>query len=420
MGLISGLLRKPRHAAGGEVNITSAAFKADPYPFYARLRAESPAHRVTLPDGQAVWLVTRYDDVAMVLKDERFAKDRFKTLTPEQLAKQPWMPAFAKPLTRNMLDQDDQDHDRLRALVQTAFTPRLIEQMRGRVQALTEELLDAVRGRQTVDLIRDYALPLPTTIIAEMLGVPVQDRHKFHCWSKAIFSISASRWGMVLAMPSVWRFIRYLRKFIRSRRLSPRDDLVSALVQAEQAGEKLSEDELLAMVMLLLVAGHETTVNLIGNGMLALLEHPDQLEKLRNDPALIKPAIEELLRFQGPVESATERFARDDVTVAGVTIPKGETVLAVIASANRDERQFARPDILDITREPNRHISFGQGVHFCLGATLACLEGQIAINTLLRRAVGLRLAVPPAALRWRRGLVLRGLEALPLTADQWT
>jgi cytochrome P450 PksS len=419
MGLLSTLVRKQRPARPDEINITSAAFKADPYPFYARLRAEAPVFRVTLPDKQTAWLVTRYDDVAMVLRDEGFAKDRANALTPEQLAKQPWIPAFVRPLMRNMLDLDKQDHDRLRALVQKAFTPRLVEQMRPRIQVLTEELLDAVRGRAQMDLIRDYALPLPTTIIAEMLGVPVKDRHKFHRWSKALFVISASRWGMIKAIPSVWLFMRYIRKFIQSRRADPRDDLVSALVQAEEAGEKLSEDELLAMIMLLLVAGHETTVNLIGNGTLALLEHPEQREKLRSDPALIKPAVEELLRFHSPVEMATERFPREDITIAGVTIPRGEMVFAAIASANRDERQFVHPDTLDITREPNKHLAFGQGAHFCLGAPLARLEGQVALNTLLRRAAGLRLAVAPAELRWRRGLVLRGLEALPLAIAKW-
>jgi cytochrome P450 PksS len=210
-------------------------------------------------------------------------------------------------------------------------------------------------------------------------------------------------------------FLRYTRKLIKARRAQPRDDLVSALIRAEEAGRQLSEDELVAMVVLLLVAGHETTVNLIGNGTLALLEHPDQLEKLRDDPSLIRPAVEELLRFGSPVEAATERFAREDVTIAGVTIPRGEMVLAVIASANRDERQFANPDKLDITREPNRHLAFGLGAHFCLGAALARMEGQIAIGTLLRRAPGLRLAVEPGALRWRPGLVLRGLKALPVS-----
>jgi cytochrome P450 PksS len=414
MSLSSVLRRRRRDAAGGAVNITSAEFKADPYPFYARLRAEAPVFRVTLPDRQAAWLVTRYDDVARVLKDEGFAKDRRNALTREQLAGQPWIPGFAKPLMRNMLDQDGRDHDRLRALVQKAFTPRLVEQMRPRVQQLTDDLLDGVRSRDRIDLIRDYALPLPTTVIAQMLGVPVQDRHRFSRWSKVLFLISASRWGLLKAVPSVWRFMRYLRGLLAARRADPRDDLVSALVQAEEGGERLSEDELVAMVMLLLVAGHETTVNLIGNGTLALLEHPDQLERLRGDPALIRPAVEELLRYHSPVETATERFPREDTPVAGVTIPRGEMVLAVLASANRDERQFPDPDKLDLARDPNRHLSFGLGVHFCLGAPLARLEGQLAINTLLRRTSGLRLAVPAAALRWRRGMVVRGLEALPL------
>ncbi len=414
MSLASVLRRQRRNRAPGAVNITSAAFKADPYPFYARLRAEAPAFRVTLPDRQAAWLVTRYDDVARVLKDEGFAKDRRNALTREQLDRQPWIPGFAKPLMRNMLDLDGRDHDRLRSLVQKAFTPRLVEQMRPRVQQLTEDLLDAVRPRDRIDLIRDYALPLPTTVIAQMLGVPVRDRHRFHRWSKALFQISASRWGLLKAIPSIWRFIRYLRGLLAARRADPGDDLISALVQAEDGGERLSEDELLAMVMLLLVAGHETTVNLIGNGTLALLEHPDQMERLRGDPALIRPAVEELLRYHSPVETATERFPREDTAVAGVTIPRGETVLAVLASANRDERQFADPDQLDLAREPNRHLSFGLGVHFCLGAPLARLEGQLAVNTLLRRTSGLRLAVPAAALHWRRGMVVRGLEALPL------
>src|SRR5262249_12604161 len=199
-----------------------------------------------------------------------------------------------------------------------------------------------------------------------------------------------------------------------ARRAGPRDDLLSALVRAEEAGEKLSEDELLAMAFLLLVAGHETTVNLIGNGTLALLEHPDQLRRLRDDPGLIRPAVEELLRFYSPVETATERYAREDVTVAGVTLPQGSLVFAVIASANRDDRQFADPDRLDLAREPNRHLAFGQGIHFCLGAPLARLEGQIAISTLVRRRPDLRLAVPLGDLSWRGGLVLRGLLKLPV------
>jgi cytochrome P450 len=265
-----------------------------------------------------------------------------------------------------------------------------------------------------VDLIRDYALPLPATIIAEMLGVPVEDRHAFHRGTNAVIAAASSSWAMLKAVPSAWWLIRYIRKIVRERQADPRDDLVSALAGAEEAGDTLSEDELMAMVFLLLAAGHETTVNLIGNGTLALLEHPDQMDKLRNDPALIKPAVEELLRFTSPVEMATERYPREDVTIAGATIPRGEMVFAVIASANRDERQFADPDALDVTREPNKHLGLGLGPHFCLGAPLARLEGQIAINTLLRRVPDLRLTPAPDLPRWRRGLLLRGLESLPV------
>jgi cytochrome P450 len=400
------------------VNIASPEFKANPYPFYARLRAEAPVCCVTLPTKQTAWLITRYEDVVMTLKDERFAKDKLNALTPEQATKQPWVPAMFKPLERNMLDLDAPDHTRLRALVHKAFTPRLIEQMHERIQKLADELLDAIQGQGRMDLIHDYALPIPTTIIAQMLGVPVADRHKFHRWSSTIVSSNPSGWGMLRAIPNAMAFMGYIRKLIKARRATPQDDLISALVQAEEAGEQLSEDELLAMIFILLVAGHETTVNLIGNGMLALLEHPDQLAKLRDDPALIKPAVEELLRYASPVETATERYAREDITIAGVTIPRGGLVFAAIASANRDERQFANPDTLDITREPNKHLAFGQGMHYCLGAPLARLEGQIAINTLLRRSKDVCLAVTPGALHWRRALVIRGLESLPVVWDR--
>jgi cytochrome P450 len=400
-----------------DVNISSPELKANPYPFFARLRAEAPVYPVTLPGRQRAWLVTRYDDVVMVLKDDRFAKDRRNALTPAQLARLPWLPRFARPLARHMLNRDPPDQTRLRALVQKAFTSRLVERMRGRIQALADELLDSVKERSQFDLIHDYALPIPTTIIAEMLGVPPEHRHKFHRWSKAMLASSSTRTGLWRAMPSVWMFLRFVRKFMRLRRTDPRDDLVSALVQAEEAGDRLTEDELLALVILLLVAGHETTVNLIGNGTLALLEHPDQMDKLRNDPSLIESAVEELLRFHSPVEMATERFPRHDVTVADTVIPRGEIVFAVIASANRDERQFVNPDVLDITRQPNRHVSFGQGIHFCLGAPLARLEGQVAILTLLRRTRDLRLATEQSALRWRRGLIVRGLESLPVAAS---
>lgn len=396
------------------VNITSAEFKANPYPFYARLRAETPVVRVPLPNKQFAWLVTRYDDVAATLKDERFAKNKRNAMSSDQLAKTPWMPAFAKALDQTMLDLDAPDHTRLRGLVHKAFTPRMIDQMREKIQTITDELLDAAQERGQMDLIHDFALPLPVTIIADMLGVPPEDRHKFHRWSNAAIAATASNWGALQALPNIYALVNYVRRLVQLRRADPRDDLTSALIQAEESGDQMSEDELLAMIVILLIAGHETTVNLIGNGMYALLEYPDQLMRLRNDPSLTRTAIEELLRFYSPVETATERYAREDVTIAGVTIPRGEMVFAAIASANRDERQFDHPNTLDITRDPNRHLSFGQGIHYCVGAPLARMEGQIAINTLLRRMPDIQLAVPPASLRWNKGLALRGLKSFPV------
>lgn len=402
-----------------DVNIASSEFKADPFPFYRYLREKAPVYRVKMPDRQTAWLVTRYDDVISVLTDERFGKDAFRVLSKERLAEAPWltklMIPLLIPLSNHMLNRDPPDHTRLRALVQQAFSPRRVEVMRGRIESLADELLDRVERRGRMDLIADYALPIPTTVIAEMLGVPVADRHKFHRWSGVMLAADASRFGLLRAMPSAIRFMRYIRKLIKTRRDSLSDDLVSALITANEDGQRLSDDELLSMILLLIVAGHETTVNLIASGMLALIEHPDQLQRLRSDLGLIKPAVEELLRFTAPVETATERFAREDVEIASVKIAKGDLVLPAIASANRDETQFMDPDKLDIAREPNRHLAFGHGIHFCLGASLARLEGQIAIKALLTRTRDLQLAIPSSKLRWRRGLILRGLTALPVT-----
>ena len=397
------------------VDLFDPDFKANPYPTYARLRSEAPVHRVALPDGRGVWLVTCYEDVSTVLKDERFVKDWRNEMTPEQLTQIPPIPEVMKPLTRNMLDTDPPDHERLRSLVQKAFTPRLIERMRPRVQAIADELLDAVQEAGKMDLIDDYAFPLPITVIAELLGVSAEDRNKFREWSNAAVSGDTTQEYMEkILLPNMQAFTDYLRAMFEEKRKNPKDDLISGLVRAEEAGDKLSEDELLGMVFLLLVAGHETTVNLIGNGMLALLQHPNQLQKLREDPSLIKTAVEELLRYDGPVETSTERFAREDITIGGVVIPRGEMVMVVIASADHDPERFADPDTLDITRAGNKHLAFGKGIHFCLGAPLARMEGQIAINTLLRRMPNLRLADSPESLTWRPGMVLRGLKGLPV------
>ncbi len=395
-----------------KVNILTREFKRDPYPFYARLRAERPVCRTRVGAFDA-YLVTRYDDVVAVLKDARFAKDRFRVLTPEQLRRQPWIPKFVLPLTRNMLDLDDPEHARLRNLVHKAFTPAMVEKMSGRIRQIAAGLLDRLAARGEMDLVRDYALPIPLTVIVDLLGIPARDRDRFHHWSRAMLRVP-THFNMLLALPSMLAFQRYLKKEFERVRHEPNDGLLTALVQAEEAGDRLSSDELLAMAFLLLIAGHETTVNLIASGMLALLEHPEEMERLRRDPSLIRSAIEELLRFTSPLETATGRFAVSEASVAGTTFPAGTMVFAVIASANRDVAQFPDPDRLDLGRDPNRHLAFGVGAHFCLGASLARMEGAIAINALLERLPGLHLAARASSLRWRTTPVLRGLEALPV------
>lgn len=412
-------------AIPADLDITASAFKADPFPTYALLREHSPVHRVRVPMHGHAYLVTRYDDVTAALRDPRLLKNRRDALTPEQLAKARPMPSFLAPLQDGMLSLDGERHDRLRALAHQAFTPRRIETMRVQAQLLADQLLDTALDRAArtgrFDLIADYALPLPLTLIARILGIPERDNHRFRAWTKNLFSITEG--NPLLKMPGVLRFLRYLRRLIADRAAHPTDDLLSALAGAREHDDRLTADEILNTVVLLLTAGHETTVNLIGTGTLALLSHPDQLARLRDDPAttgadgpsILPTAVEELLRYVVPAETATERFAREDLEIAGTPIPQGSLVLAVIAAANRDPARFTDPDALDLTRTPNRHLSFGQGVHYCLGAPLARLEAGVALPTLLRRAPDLRLAVPTDQLTWRGGLILRGLTSLPLS-----
>lgn len=391
--------------------ITSRAFKAEPFPFYRRMREEQPVCRVRWSGRREVWLVTRYDDVTALLKDERFVKDSRNVAG--RAAQQPWMPAFLRPLQLNMLDRDEPAHRRLRQLVQKGFTPRRVEEMRGAIESIAASLLEELPERREVDLVRAYARPLPLRVITDLLGIPAQDRDRFHRWTRAILRAPTPA-NMVRALPSIAAFMRYLKRLFARRREEPGDDLVSALVAAEAEGDRLSEDELLAMVFLLLVAGHETTVNLIASGVLALLQHPEQLAALREEPASIVSAVEELLRFVSPVDTSTERYAREDLSLHGAAIRRGEMVLAALASANRDPSRFTDPEKLDLRRQPNRHLAFGDGPHFCLGAALARLEGQIAIGLLVRERPGLRLAVEPQRLRWRPTPMVRGLEALPV------
>src|SRR5215468_3919128 len=383
-------------------------FLADPYPMYHRLRTEDPVHHSPL----GFWVLTRYEDVAAALRDPRFAKEALAAFVAARYGMAP------PGLGLSMLDRDPPDHTRLRGLVNKAFTPRVVEVLRPRVQQIVNGLLDQVDGTGAMDLIEDFAYPIPVIVICEMLGVPVEDRERFKHWGLDIARGLDAIWlppdheVTQRSMASRKALSGYFRELIAERRSAPRADLLSALIAAEEAGDKLSEEELLATCILILIAGHETTVNLIGNGVLALLRHPDELDRLRRTPALITSAVEELLRYDGPVQR-TARVASDDTTIGGRTIRKGDMVMPFIGAADRDPAQFPNPDRLDLGRGDNRHIAFGWGIHFCLGAPLARVEGQIAIDTLVRRLP--RLALVNDEPEHRQSLTLRGLKALPVT-----
>lgn len=317
-------------------------------------------------------------------------------------------------MLRTMLRSDPPDHTRLRRLVSKAFTARRVAELRPRVQEITDGLLDAIVPAGKAELVEDFALPLPVTVISELLGVPVADRDDFQRWTDSMI-LQGPEPPDPARVDQAWRHMRsYLTGLLQDKRARPGDDLLSALIATRDEEHQLDEDELIAMAFLLLVAGYITTVNLIGSGIAALLAHPDQLQMLREDPGLLPGAIEEFLRYDGPVSPGIARFAREDVVIAGVAIPRGATVLVASAIADRDPAQFPDPDRLDITRQDNGHLAFGHGIHYCLGAPLARLEGQIAVGTVLRRLPHLSLAVPASELRWRSG-GLRGPEQLPVT-----
>jgi cytochrome P450 len=396
------------------INLSDASFKANPFPTYARLREEAPICRIATSRSESAVFVSRYADVSALLRDKRFVKDPANALTPDQQSRMRRIPSFLSPLTRNILALDDPDHARLRKLVQAVFTPRRIAQLEMQVIAASEALLEPLSRQSSFDLIADYALPLPVKVISDLLGVPTADQARFARWSHALIRVgTVSPVAAIFQLPAILAFLRYLKRLIALKTRDPEDDLISGLVQ-QHLDDALSAEELMAMISILLSAGHETTTNLIGNGMLTLMRHPNARAQLIADSTLIEPAIEELLRIEGPVEMSTPRYASADIEIGDSIISQGSTVFGIIASANRDSAQFVAPDTVLIERDPNRHLTFGEGGHYCLGASLARMEGRIALTHLLDRFPEIRSTSHDTRLRWRPNMILRGIERFPV------
>ncbi|MDN3358402.1 cytochrome P450 [Actinomadura sp. DC4] len=388
-------------------------FVADPFPFYQALREEGPVRRVATVRGVEAWLITRYEDGLAAFSDPRFSSDLRDAADTRLLDQLPT--AERDSFTRSMIRVGPPDHTRLRRLVSAAFTARRVAALRPRVQEITDALVDEVLPAGRADLVADLALPLPVTVISELLGVPVEDRQEFQKWTDRMLTQHPDHVDKD-ATDEAWNQMwTYLQGLLAAKRAVPGADLLGALVMTrDSSADSLSEDELVSMAFLLLVAGYITTVNLIGGGVAVLLAHPAQLKLLRDDPGLLPGAVEELLRYDGPVSPGVIRFPTEDVEIGGVTIPCGATVLIGTAVADRDPGRFADPDRLDVTRTDNAHLAFGHGPHYCLGAPLARLEGEVAIGTVLRRLPNLALAVPYEDLEWQVAS-LRGPKRLPVS-----
>lgn len=387
-----------------DLTVYGDEFTADPYPVYAKLRAQGPVHHVRTPDGGELWLVLGHEEVRGALTDPRLVKDA---------RVMGWGSLEEQLIGPHLLSVDPPQHTRLRKLVAREFTMRRVESLGPRVQGITDGLLDTMLASPDgrADLVDALAYPLPITVICELLGVPDLDRAAFRHWSNEAVAPSSPE----AESKAIEELAAYLAQLIEDKRHSPGDDLLSALIRTTaEDGDRLSPPELGGMAFLLLIAGHETTVNLISNGVRALLAHPDQLAALRADPGLLDGAVEEMLRYDGPVETSTFRFTAEPVEIAGTVIPAREAVLVVIASADRDPRQFDDPDRFDIRRDARGHLAFGHGLHYCLGAPLARMEGRIVLGSLLRRTATLELDTEPAALKWLPGLLMRGVRELPV------
>ena len=384
------------------------AWIQDPWPLYDEMRRQGPLRRVTMPDGVPGWLVTDHAQARALLDDRRLSKNvvRARPLFPPNAAA-----GYGTKLSEHMLNDDPPNHTRLRKLVTKAFTSRAVSRLRPRIERIVDELLAGIDGE--TELIESFAFPLPIAVISELLGVPAEDHSRIRAWSKLFVSGVT---GEPLATAARDQD-RLLRELIRAKRAVPTEDLLSDLVHVSDEGDQLSEDELVSMAFLLLFAGHETTVHLLGNAVHQLLTNPKQQELLRGDPGLLPGAVEEFLRIGSPIHIATLRFTTEAVAVDDVEIPAGEFVMISLLAANADEARFDDPRELDVTRPAGGHLAFGHGIHYCLGAPLARLEGEIAIGRLLARFPSLRLAVEPADLHWRTSTLVHGLRELPVIAS---
>jgi cytochrome P450 len=385
-----------------------SAFIRDPYPTLARIREASPVSVVEYGDDLPVWMLTRYHDVRNALADPRFGQDVRRS---QAIANERGAGLTLGSDVVHMLNSDPPDHTRLRRLIQGVFSRKRVDAMVPMVDRIATGLLDGLRERETIDVVQDFAFPLPIMVICELLGFPAEDRHSYRAWSTAILTRGS---GMSFEQATA-EMNAYLLELMAARRVAPREDILTELVRARDAGE-LTEEEVFSMVFLLLIGGHETTVNLLGTATLALLHHPDEMAWLRkrNNPAVMAIAIEEFLRYESPVSMATLRFTTEAVDVSGVEVPAGELVLLSLGAANRDPSRFTYPDRLELLRDDPGHLAFGQGLHRCLGSFLGRLEGEIALSGLLKRFSRIELAVDEATLPWRNTFMLRGLESLPV------
>ncbi len=389
----------------------------DPFPVFAQVRDLGAVHLVTLADGHDAYLVVGFDEARRALNDPRLSKDMHAALATGDAVVAEGLPGPS--FARHVLTVDPPDHTRLRRLLSVAFTPRRVDVLRPRVQELVDDLLDDIAAQSPdapVDLVRAFAFPLPFTVICELLGVPEPDRQPLGEGLQGMLVPTTTPGEFAKAKVHSDVVVALLEDLVASKQAAPDDALVSALISARDGDERLTTQELLSSIFQLIVAGHDTTASLIGNGIVALLRHPNQLADLRADPTKIPSAVEELLRYDAPVPHATFRYAVEPLTYDDVTIPPGAQVIISLAAANRDAVQFDDPDTLDIDRALSRHLAFGYGIHFCLGAPLARMEAHIAFAALLRRFPEMRLAVPPGELHWGHGdgLVLRGLTELPV------